>query len=86
MTKKERIEELERRVAELEANQHTVHYMPYWSVIPPTYGKCSWCGGAFLAGHNCRAWWSPTWTSGGTNSNATTIGGPDIQVLYSGAN
>ncbi len=52
MTKKERIEELERRVAELEAQPH-VHYMPYWSVIPPTYGQCSLCGSAFYAGHRC---------------------------------
>jgi len=70
MTKKQRIEELERRVAELEASQlkdgyaPAIPYSPNWSIL------CPRCGCIDFVGHNC-AWmrgWGPITSGSSTNA------------------
>jgi hypothetical protein len=51
MTKKERIAELERRVAELEAQPAV--YQPWWGLTPPSFGRCAGCGGQLHGDHQC---------------------------------
>ena len=82
MSKLERIEELEREVAELKARP-AVQYVfptaptyvyPWWGVIPPHYGRCAGCGGALTQGHVCYPFisvpsvWIGTATVGGTTT------------------
>jgi len=69
MTNKERIEALEREVAEFKAKERQTFY-PYWSVLPQVhYGQCPACGGPLVQGHACP--WrhattiSPTWPAVG---------------------
>ena len=50
MKNKERIEELERRVAELEARPA---YQPWWGLTPPFFGRCAGCGGQLTGDHQC---------------------------------
>ena len=53
MKNKERIAELERRVAELEAQPA---YQPWWGITTPpwaTWGRCLGCGGSLTNGHQC---------------------------------
>jgi hypothetical protein len=90
MTKKERIAELERKVAQLEAqalmglfgSEKPTYVYPYWSVIPPTYGViyCSRCGRA--GNHICNPiTWYTTTTSGWTGDDVHVYG----NVTYIGA-
>lgn len=77
MTKKERIAELERKVAELEARPT---YAPYWSVIPPWswYApvRCSNCGA--YGAHICNYY-----VTSGTTTDLT--GAWDTNITYIGA-
>ena len=77
-TGKERIEELERRVAELEA-QPRVNYLPWFGVIPPYSYKCAACGNSYVFGlvHIC------SWTFWSSSSDSTTYS-PYAQVLSTG--
>lgn len=76
MTKKERIAELERKVAELEARPPIVHY-PYVSVPSAWIGSpCPACG--TYGSHACMGRFWNTTTSGATDrldySNITVMG------------
>lgn len=73
MTKRERIEELEREVAELKARQPVEYHYHY---DRPTYygARCQWCGNGLTLGHTC--WYaSPYWNTLGGGSWGTTTGG-----------
>jgi len=62
-TNKERIEALEREVAEFKAKERQTFY-PYWSVLPQVpYGQCPACGGALFNGP------PPPWTLTTTGTN-----------------
>jgi|GEM_PF-5712478 len=67
-TNKERIEDLEREVAEFKAKERQTFY-PYWSVLPQvTSGQCAICGGPLVQGHACpwrHATTSFTWPAVG---------------------
>lgn len=76
MKAKERIAELERRVAELEARAPVI-YQP-WS---PVYGRCVWCGGALTADHYCARWWVAPITVG----DASTTVWNQINGILEGA-
>lgn len=79
MTKNERIAELERKVAELEARPSIVQY-PYVNVPSMwiNYGQCPKCGGAFTMGHICNWWLLTTVTGSATDrldyGNITVMG------------
>ena len=55
MKNKERIAELERRVAELEAQPKQINHYPWWGTTPPVYYEpwCFLCGSALTNGHSC---------------------------------
>ena len=60
MKNKERIAELERRVAELEAQPKQINHYPWWGTTPPVYDGpfyyglwCFLCGSALTNGHSC---------------------------------
>ena len=85
MTKKERIAEPEREIADIRAAVEEVrarppYFYPYWSVISPSYGViyCQRCGAS--GNHFCNP--SPWYytTSGGTSDTVTTH-----NVTYIGA-
>jgi hypothetical protein len=73
MTKRERIEELEREVAELKARPPIEYHYHY---DRPTYygARCGWCGAGLGLGHTC--WYtSPYWSTIGGESWGATSGG-----------
>lgn len=83
MTKRERIEELERKVAELEARKPAEYH--YHFDRPVYYGlqRCQWCGAGWYLGHSCAFGISryPTW--GGV---LTTVSGTTTGAVFADAN
>lgn len=76
MTKKERIAELERKVAELEADRLARQfYIPSIPSVWVNYGQCPYCGQANTMGHACYRYtvWNGT-TTVSSADNITYIG------------
>lgn len=81
MTKRERIEALEREVAELKAR--ATYVLPAVSVpfAQVVYGRCATCGGALTQGHMCYG----TYTITGGSTGGDFVKGQPTNVTYIGA-
>ncbi len=83
MTKKERIAELERKVAELEADRLARQfYIPAIPSVWANYGQCPYCGQSNTMGHVCWRGWSGTTT---VSTDTTTVSSDTNDISWIGA-